>query len=83
MTDTDTTDSDPDTVTVPGLGEVPSPQYCRENKDGRKKTHHINSPCPVCGMGPYSTFGQLRGHFGNESGDPAHDQYDLRLEEFR
>lgn len=74
---------DAETVTVPGLGEVPSPQHCRENKDGRKKTQHINAPCPVCGKGPYSTFAKLRGHFGNESGDPAHQQYDLSIDDYR
>jgi hypothetical protein len=78
------TDSDDlDTMTIPGMGEVPSPQAVRENKDGRKKTVHINAECPVCGKGPYSTFAKLRGHFGNKSGDPAHQQYDLSVEEFR
>lgn len=72
-----------DTVNVPGLGEVPSPQACRENKDGRKVTVHINSDCPVCGKGPYSTFAKLRGHFGNQSDDPAHQQYDLNIDDYR
>lgn len=70
------------TITVPGLGEVPSPQHCREQKDGRKRTYRINSPCPVCGRGPYSTFAKLRGHFGNMSHDPSHQNYELRKDDF-
>lgn len=79
MTDSD----DVETVSIPGLGDVPSPQACRENKDGRKKTHHINAECPVCGQGPYSTFAALRGHFGNRSNDADHEQFDLSLEDIR
>ncbi len=72
-----------DTISVPGLGEVASPSQLREQKDGRKKTHRINAPCPVCGKGPYTTFARLRGHFGNMSHDAAHQMYDLTLEEFK
>lgn len=74
---------DIETISIAGLGEVPSPQAVRENKDGRKKTVHINADCPVCGMGPYATFAKLRGHFGNKSDDPAHQQYDLRINDFQ
>lgn len=81
-TDSDDLD-DLDTMAIPGVDEVPSPQAVRENKDGRKQTQHINAECPVCGKGPYSTFAKLRGHFGNESDDPAHQQYDLSIDEFQ
>jgi hypothetical protein len=76
-------DNDISTVTVPGLGEVPSPTDCGEQKDGRKQTTRINADCPVCGRGPYKTFAKLRGHFGNKSNDSAHQAYDLSIEEFQ
>ncbi|QUJ74763.1 hypothetical protein [Haloarcula marismortui] len=75
--------TDLETLDIPDLGDVPSPQACREERDGRKTTNHINSKCPVCGAGPYNTFAKLRGHFGNMSDDTPHQNYDLRLEAFQ
>lgn len=72
-----------ETINVPGMGEVPSPQHCREQKDGRKQTLPINAECPVCGAGPYNTFAKLRGHFGNRSADAAHRSHDLDIEDYR
>jgi|AntDeeMetagen285_2_1112576.scaffolds.fasta_scaffold01369_5 hypothetical protein len=71
-----------DTIDINGMGELPSPQACQENKDQRKVTHTIHSDCPVCGAGPYSTWSKLQGHFGNVN-DAAHQNYDLTLEEFK
>lgn len=78
-------DGDGDTLEAPGGGVVHSPAAIRENKDGRKRTRYVALPteCPVdgCSHSGFSTFAELRGHFGANA-DGAHQAFDLSLEDY-
>ena len=71
-----------DTITVPGLGEVPSPSQCGNDSDKRPHRRSLNTTCPVCNEGKFSTFGELRAHFAQKTNSLEHQQYELRLDDY-
>jgi hypothetical protein len=80
------TDSKPNTVSIPGLGELPAPGCI----DG--STVRLDPSCPVPGC-PASfntrpTFRQMQGHFGKTiaEGGPsakAHAEFDLTKSDYK
>lgn len=82
--ETSPTDETP-TVSVPGLGDVPSPSALREQNRSKYDTQHVAvaDRCPVrgCSASGFRTFKQLRGHFGNVS-DDHHRAYGLSIDDY-
>jgi len=75
-----------ETISVPGLGDVPSPSELAARNRSKYATDHVAVPdgCPVpgCTATGFHTFAQLRGHFGS-AGDRAHRAYDLSIDDYR
>jgi hypothetical protein len=68
------------------MGEITSPSTLSEQNRSKYDTEHVAVPnhCPVpgCPASGYSTFKELRGHFGNMN-DDAHRSYDLSIDDYR
>jgi len=87
------------TISVPGLGEVPSPKTFRDQKDepsdipdrsssgGGGKTPFVETgTCPVAGCTYHSgSFASLRGHIGGmvAAGSDAHKEAGLKIDDYR
>jgi hypothetical protein len=75
-----------DTISVPGMGEVTSPSELSAQNSSKYETEYVpvpsNCPVPGCPSSGYSTFAELRGHFGNKN-DAAHRSYELDIDDYR
>lgn len=84
-TDNTNTD-DTETISAPGLGNVPSPSALKEKNRSKYETEHVPVPheCPVesCTVSGFSSFSELRGHFGNMN-DDFHRTYNLSIDDYR